>query len=423
MYNCISKRFFFIVSDYPRITIGPANPMRVERDQPATLTCDVDAKPPVQNVRWTRAGRFIDTRKTLVIPKATEEHAGRYICQADNGLGILREREVTLDVLYKPIVMVPASKDLEEGENLLVTCNVTANPAPRTIEWYKIDDESFRQSGDILRINSVTATNQGNYVCKAVNFLAPTNEDGRDRVGNGTVAVRIRHAPGKTTITLSSSVAVMDEAVVLTCGSNPPGWPTPRYEWRRHNSDTPLFVGPNYTIPRASYADEGTYTCTPSNRLGKGSTASLPLKVYQAPSILESLPETRVETVEATDISFTCRAQGKPEPTVRWVKDGEEINPADGLYDVTIQQSALGSNGVYTVQSKLMFQGTERKHNNQIMAQDRGIYECMFKNEVREVGTSLFLRVRRKFLFRLFILILYAFLYSSGISPCLIDKS
>ncbi|KAF2362074.1 Immunoglobulin-like domain [Trinorchestia longiramus] len=382
------------VDYYPRITIGPANPMRVERGAPATLSCDVDAKPPVKNVRWTRGKKFIDIRKTLVIDTATEEYAGRYICQADNGLGILREREVTLDVLYGPIVTVPASRDLEEGQNLVITCNVTANPAPRIIEWYKVDDESFRQSGDILRINSVTAANQGDYVCRAVNFLAPTNQDGSDRIGNATVAVRIHHAPGKTFIKLSTPVAVLDESVILTCGSNPPGWPTPRYEWRRHDSDTPLIIGPNYTIPKASYADEGTYTCQPSNRLGKGSKASMPLKVYQAPSILESLPETTVESIGTTDVSLTCRAQGKPEPSVRWMKDGEEINPAEGLYDVAVQQSALGSNGVYTVQSKLMFQGSKRRNSNQIMAKDRGIYECMFKNEVREVGTSLFLRVK-----------------------------
>lgn len=368
--------------------------MRVKLGSPATLTCDVDAKPPVQNVRWTRGGRFIDTRKTFNIDHATQEQAGRYICQADNGLGILREREVTLDVLYGPIVSVPASKDLAEGENLMVTCNVTANPAPRTIEWYKKDDDSFRQSGDILRINRVSAVNQGNYICRAVNFLAPTNQDGSDHIGNATVAVRVRHAPGKSFITISTSVAVLDETVTLTCGANPPGWPIPRYEWRRHDSDTPLLIGPNYTIPRATYADEGTYTCQPSNRLGKGTTASVPLKVYQAPSILESLSETSIETIGTTDVSFTCRAQGKPEPSVRWLKDGNEIFAAVGLYDVAIEQSALGSNGVYTVQSKLMFQGSKRINNNQIMAQDRGIYECLFSNDVREVRTSLFLRVK-----------------------------
>ena len=371
--------------------------MRVELGNPATITCEVDAKPPVKNVRWTRGSRFIDTRQTLRIEQAEKEDAGRYICQADNGLGILRENEITLDVLYGPDVSVPASRDLEEGQDLVVACNVTANPTPVTIEWFKVDDPSFRQSGDILRINSVSAANQGNYICRAVNILAPTDGDRSDRIGNATVAVRIRHSPGKSFIKLSNDVAVAGESITLTCGANPPGWPAPRYEWRRHDSDTPLLIGPNYTIPQASFSNEGFYSCQPYNRLGKGTKASISLKVYQAPSILENLPETVVESINSPDVSFTCEAQGKPEPSVRWVKDGKEIIPSDGLFSVEVQSSPVGSNGVYTTQSKLVFLGENRINSNEVMAQDRGIYECLFKNEVREVGSTLFLRVKRKY--------------------------
>ena len=368
--------------------------MRLELGGSASLTCNVDAKPPVRNVRWTRDGKFIDIKNTLHIPHVTQEAAGRYICQADNGLGILRQREVTLDVQYGPKVSVPSSRDLKEGQNLVVSCNVTANPAPRSIEWFKKGDPNFRQNGDMLRIDRVTAANQGNYICRAVNLLVPTGEESSERSGNATVAVRISHAPGKSYINLSSSVAVLDETFTLSCGADPPGWPSPRYEWRRQDSDTPIVIGTNFTIPRASYSDAGVFSCQPSNEIGKGTKSTIAVKVYQAPSILESLPETAIETVGNTDVSLTCRAQGKPEPSARWVKDGEEIFPTDGLYDVAMQQSAVGSNGVYTVQSKLMFQGGNRINNNQIIAQDRGKYECLFKNDVREVGTSLALQVR-----------------------------
>lgn len=382
------------VDYYPRIKIGPANPMRVELNHPTTLTCDVSAKPAVKNVKWTRGGRYIDTRKHLHIERASRDDAGRYICQADNGLGILREEEVTLDVLYAPVVVVPASRDLEEGQDLLVTCNVTANPSPISIEWFREDDPSFRQSGDILRINRVTAANQGAYTCRAINILAPTNESSKERVGNATISVRIRHGPGKSFINLTNPVAVTGESITLNCGANPPGWPTPRYEWRRHDSDTPLLMGPNYTIPQVSFSDEGLYSCQPYNLLGRGTKASISLKVYQAPSIIEKLPETRIENVGTPDVTLTCRAQGKPEPRVRWVKDGKAISKTEGMYDFSVQQYAVGSNGIYTVQSKLTFEGEERINGNQVITQDRGIYECIFENDVREVGTSLFLRVK-----------------------------
>lgn len=388
-----------IFSDYPRISIGPANPLRVELDRSATLTCSADAKPPVSNVRWTRSGRFIGTLNTLVKDRVTMDDAGRYVCQADNGLGRLREAEVTLDVLYGPRVSVISSKDADEGEDIVITCNVTANPAPVTIEWLKEGDDSFRQNGiDILRLNRVSAVNQGNYICRAVNILNPTGGEPSDRIGNATVAVRVRHAPGKTYISPAEPIAVQGEQSTLTCGADPPGWPMPTYRWWRHDSDATLTLGANYTIPRASLTDEGTYYCQPSNRLGKGTPASVRVRVYQPPRILEKLPETAIHRIGTTDLSLTCRAQGKPQPSIRWLKDGVEVNPSDGFYDILVEQSSIGQNAAHTVQSSLQFRGSRRINDNQLLPTDRGTYQCVFKNDVREVSSSQLLRVERKLL-------------------------
>ena len=50
-----------IVTDFPRISVGPENPLRVEKDDTAQLHCNVDSKPAVTSVKWMRDGRFIDT--------------------------------------------------------------------------------------------------------------------------------------------------------------------------------------------------------------------------------------------------------------------------------------------------------------------------------------------------------------------------
>ncbi|XP_064112028.1 hemicentin-2-like isoform X2 [Macrobrachium nipponense] len=380
------------VNYYPRITIGPENPLRVELDQPATLTCSVDAKPPVSNVRWTRSGRFLDTRNAYVIDRITMEDAGRYVCQADNGLGTLREAEVTLDVLYGPKVSVISIKEVDEEDDVMITCNVTANPAPVTVEWYKEGDDSFCQTGDILRLSQITAADQGNYICRAVNILNPTDGESSDRIGNDTVAIKVQHAPGRTYITPAEPIAVQGEPFVLTCGADPPGWPTPSYRWWRRDSDATLKMGGNYTITRATLNDEGTFFCQPSNSLGRGSPASATVRVYQPPRMLEKLQETAILLLSKSDYSLTCRAEGKPQPSIRWLKDGIELSPGDGLYDIIIQQSSLGQNDAYTVQSTLHFKGT-RRINDQLLATDRGTYECVFKNEVREVSSAQLLRI------------------------------
>ena len=47
----------------------------------------MDSKPSVQEVRWVRDGRFVQTQFRHLIPRANLKDAGPYICSADNGLG------------------------------------------------------------------------------------------------------------------------------------------------------------------------------------------------------------------------------------------------------------------------------------------------------------------------------------------------
>ena len=58
-------------TDFPRVVVGPENPLRVEKDETAQLECAVDSKPSVSTVKWTRNGRFIDTHFKHTIPRVT----------------------------------------------------------------------------------------------------------------------------------------------------------------------------------------------------------------------------------------------------------------------------------------------------------------------------------------------------------------
>jgi echinoid protein len=134
-------------------------------------------------------------------------------------------------VLYAPIVSVMQRKEVEEGENVWIKCNVSSNPRPSSIEWVKKDDPNFRQSGDILRIERVSASNVGTYFCKATNILNPNHPrtETYERSGNATVTLLIKHAPGKSFIEPNEPHVVEGSGVTLNCGANPPGWPAPNY--------------------------------------------------------------------------------------------------------------------------------------------------------------------------------------------------
>jgi echinoid protein len=48
------KLFIFSFTDFPRVQVGPENPVMVERDETAELKCEVDSKPPVTEVSFWR---------------------------------------------------------------------------------------------------------------------------------------------------------------------------------------------------------------------------------------------------------------------------------------------------------------------------------------------------------------------------------
>ena len=65
--------------DFPRVKVGPENPLKVEKGTPARLTCNVDSKPAVSSVKWTRNGRFSETSFTYVIPKVSHQDVSLFL--------------------------------------------------------------------------------------------------------------------------------------------------------------------------------------------------------------------------------------------------------------------------------------------------------------------------------------------------------
>lgn len=85
-------------------------------------------------------------------------------------------------------------------------------------------------------------------------------------------------------------------------------------------------------------------------------------------------------------------AQGKPRPTVRWLKDDRELTADQSRYKVTTT-STEGHGRVITMNSTLSFLGNARPETDKIIADDRGKYTCVFENEVKKVESTMMLKV------------------------------
>ncbi|KAM7353535.1 hemicentin protein echinoid isoform 1-T2 [Cochliomyia hominivorax] len=390
------------VNYYPRVEVGPENPLRVERDRTAKLECNVDAKPKVPNVRWTRNGRFISSSLTYTIHRVSKQDAGKYTCSADNNLGKTGEQELILDILYPPTVVIESkTREAEEGETVNIRCNVTSNPAPIKVEWLKEGSPEFRYSGDVLTLSSLRAENAGNYICRAVNIIQSYGQERSERIGNSTVALLVRHRPGQAYITPNKPIVHVGNGVTLTCSANPPGWPVPQYRWFRDMdgefsaAQKILAQGPQYSIPKAHLGNEGKYHCHAVNELGIGKMATIVLEIHQPPQFLAKLQQHMTRRVSDTEYTVTCSAKGKPAPTVKWLKDGVEILPELNLYEV-VTNPDQGPNGMVTVQSMLKFHGKARPNSNQLVPGDRGLYTCLYENEVNSANSSMQLRIEHE---------------------------
>lgn len=387
--------------DFPRVDVGPENPLRVERDSTATLKCSVDAKPKVQSVKWTRNGRYISNLNNHVLHRVSLQDAGKYTCSADNGLGKIGEKEISLDVLYGPVVTLESkTKEAEEGEHVTIKCNVSSNPLPSSVEWLKEGKPDFRQKGDTLRLNHVQAENSGTYVCRATNSLSPSSSPVKqiEKVGNSSIALLIRHKPGKARITPEKPIAIEGSGVTLTCTATPPGWPAPQYRWFKvggqDGPQTVLATGTKYTIPNAHLGSEGIYNCQATNELGHGEMSSISLEVHQPPRFIQKLAPLETKRNGESNFAISCTAKGKPRPIIKWLKNGEEITADLNLYEVRTENTE-SNNGVVIMQSTLKFSGSKRI-GNKLMPDDRGMYTCLFENQVKKAESTMHLRIERK---------------------------
>ncbi|XP_065093433.1 uncharacterized protein LOC135714094, partial [Ochlerotatus camptorhynchus] len=163
------------------------------------LRCQADANP-TASIVWRRAGRseIASLQESLQLRPVGRRDAGLYTCQAQNSVGTSETLSVQLDVKYAP-------KILSAGPDRLTTaplfspaafeCVAEGNPQP-TYKWVqRISTQSkpFLDRGRESRlvIDNVTYDYQGEYECRATNFI-----NGQERTATSDpIALQVVGAP------------------------------------------------------------------------------------------------------------------------------------------------------------------------------------------------------------------------------------
>ena len=298
-------------------------------------------------------------------------------------------------VLHGPRVAVEPLAEVEEGGDVSIECKTSARPSPVSVVWVRADKPQFRQRGRFLQLKAVSHSDGGEYTCVVKNVLDPSGQPNRERVGNASVSVAVRHKPGPAHIHPAQPVGIEGKSVSLRCGASPPGHPAPSYTWWRSGAPGDVLATSNTLVIRpVRMSSEGEYLCQPYNNYGKGLPVSVQLQVVQEPRIVSGLSNQVIRKAGDTNLNLTCLGMGKPSPTATWYKDGMEIDESDSEYFKirTSSQRETVSRAV-RVTSTLIFLGSGRDQGDQVRAWDSGEFTCQFDNSVGRAQSAMALKV------------------------------
>ncbi|XP_076297113.1 Down syndrome cell adhesion molecule 1 isoform X31 [Lasioglossum baleicum] len=249
------------------------------------------------DITITKTGR---KNSVLIIDSVTARHAGEYTCVASNLVGsVSRSAELSVNVPPRWI-LEPTDKAFAQGSDARVECKADGFPKPQ-VTWkraagdtpgdytdLKLSNPDISVEDGTLSINNIQKTNEGYYLCEAVNGI-----------GSGLSAVILIsvQAPPHFEIKLKNQTARRGEPAVLQCeaqGEKPIG-----ILWNMNNKRLDPKSDPRYTIreeilangvlsdlsiKRTERSDSALFTCVATNAFGSDDT-SINMIVQEVPEV------------------------------------------------------------------------------------------------------------------------------------------
>ncbi|XP_053574515.1 immunoglobulin superfamily DCC subclass member 4 isoform X2 [Bombina bombina] len=341
----------------------------------AIFHCDLDSSDGPFNVTWMKDGEQLDSEGPLtVLPNGSlvlsqndiDSIEGNYSCTSQTTFGTIMGRTGTVRLAnLPPFYQQPDSQSVVQNSLAVFECGISGSPPPE-ITWQK-DREPLPTNPrfltlpyGILQISKVQEKDSGLYRCVATNTLSTrySNEaklsvlQGSEPLADDLIITRTPH----------NLTVEIGQKALMECKAE--GDVDPLVSWIRQDgkpisSDITLLGEANLLIPQAQPYHAGIYVCRANKPLSRHFvTASAHLRVLAHPVIAHP-PET-ITRARAGTARFVCRAEGDPEPSISWLKNGH----------------ILSSNGRVRIQTKGSLVIT------QIALEDAGYYQCVAENDL-----------------------------------------
>uniref|UniRef100_A0A671Z3G5 Contactin 4 n=1 Tax=Sparus aurata TaxID=8175 RepID=A0A671Z3G5_SPAAU len=365
----------------------------LERNREVVFSCEAQGSPP-PIYRWKLNGTEISPKSgshyslsggNLRISHLNKDQdAGTYQCLASNSFGTIVSREASLTFAYLENFKTHrrSSVSVREGQGVVLLCGPPPHSGDLIFSWIfneyptyvKQDTRRFisQETGN-LYIAKVEPSDVGNYTCVVTNTVTKTRVQGPPTpLVLRSDGVMGEYEP-KIEVQFPEVVHVAKGSTVkLECFAL--GNPVPSINWRRVDGvPFPRKVDMRKAsgvleIPYFQQEDAGTYECVAENSRGMN-TVKGKLSFYAPPHLIEKPQD--VQKLIDDSLVWECKATGKPKPSYRWMKNGENLESAEERIQV--------ANGALSI--------------SRLTLTDTGMYQCVAGNKHGEVYSNAELRV------------------------------
>ncbi|XP_062603323.1 uncharacterized protein LOC134265101 [Saccostrea cucullata] len=303
-----------------------------------SVNCGAADKNATSVVFWEKLSddSFKQNGTTMELLHALRNSSGIYKCNAENfysnGDKKTSRQYIHVKVLYEPSVSSLNNQTILEGENLSLTCNVTAGyPRSSVIFWTKTDDPSFRFNGKRFTISRIQRSSSGTYGCTAENYYNSLGKGSSSQIMTVNVLYPpLVHAPDEQRVIEGANLAVNCNVMA----GNPSFFIV---YWTK--LDDPLYRkdGAILQLLNIQRNSSGTYICIAENYINESymgvANQSMHVDVLYPPSIEET---SRFIVNESQKIALSFAISSNPLSNVSWYSGAELLKVETSVETATL---------------------------------------------------------------------------------------
>ncbi|XP_031712628.1 contactin-1a isoform X2 [Anarrhichthys ocellatus] len=310
-----------------------------------TMSCRARANPPAK-YKWklenieidlnTQGNHYSLVGGNLVISNPNKtQHVGQYLCLATNIYGTVISREASVQFGYLDLFSSEERESVyvKEGQGAVLLCAPPPHyPDELSFRWILNEFPIFippdkrhfvSQITGNLYISTVDSSDSGNYSC-----IASSTSISKSVFSNYIPLVPLaerltRKYPADLKVKFPDTTALVGQNITLECFAL--GNPVPEIRWMKLDGQLPpnhevRMAGAHLHLYNVQFEDAGIYQCEVMNFKGNDYHAAR-VSVEAFPEWVEHISSTEKDL--GRDYTMSCIASGKPEPRIRWLKNGQ----------------------------------------------------------------------------------------------------